>query len=81
MGLQMMKKDQQDLVVSDIVLFLFECSGTVVQYMQLRLTMFDAVTETYGAVITLDLLPKAKVAIVWENVSNGFHAKSKNVLK
>ena len=61
----MMKKDQQDLVVSDIVSALFECSGTVVQYMQLRLTMFDAVTGTYGAVITLDLLPKAKVAIVW----------------
>ena len=53
----MMKKDQQDLVVSDIVSALFECSGTVVQYMQLRLTMLDTVTGTYGAVITLDLLP------------------------
>ena len=77
----MMKKNQQDLVVSDIVSALFECSGTVVQYMQLCLTMLDAVTGTYGAVITLDLLPKAKVAIVWESVNNGFHAKSKNVLR
>ena len=77
----MMNKDQQDLVVSDIVSALFECSGTVVQYMQLHLTMLDAVTTTYGAVITLDLLPKAKVVIVWESVNNGFHAKSKNVLR
>ena len=60
----MMKKDQQDLVMSDIVLALLECSGTGVQYMQLRLTMLDTVTGTYRAAITLDFLPKAKVAIV-----------------
>ena len=72
-----MKKDQQDLVMSDIVSALLECSGTVVQYVQLRLTMLDTVTGTYRAVITFDLLPKAKGAIVWESVSNDFHAKSK----
>ena len=68
-------------IVSDIVSALLECSGTVVQYVQLRLTILDAVTGTYWAVITLDVLPKAKVAIVWESVSNSFHAKSKNVLR
>ena len=77
----MMKKDQQDLVMSDIVSALLECSGTVVQYVQLRLTMLDAVTGTYRAAITLDFLAKAKVAIVRKSVSNGFHAKSKNVLR
>ena len=44
--------------------------------MQVRLTMLDAVTGTYRAGITLDFLPKAKVAIVWESVGNGFHDKS-----
>ena len=73
----MMKKDQQDLDMSDIVSALLECSGTVVQYVQLCLTMLDAVTGTYRAAITLDFLPKAKVAIVWKSVGNGFHAKSK----
>ena len=60
----MMKKDQQYLVMSDIVSALFECSGTGVQYVELCLTMLDAVTGTYQAAITLDFLPKAKVAIV-----------------
>ena len=46
--------------MSDIVSALLECSGTVVQYMQVRLTMLDAVTGTYRAGITLDFLPKAK---------------------
>ena len=70
----MMKKDQQDLVMSVIVSALLECSGTVVHYVQLRLTMLDAVT---GTAITLDFLPRANVAIVWKSVGNGFHAKSK----
>ena len=43
----MTKKDQQDLVMSDIVSALLACSGTVVQYVQVRLTMLDAVTGTY----------------------------------
>ena len=60
----MMKKDQQDLVMPDIVSALLECSGTVVQYVQLHLTMLDAVTGTYRAAISLDFLPKANVAIV-----------------
>ena len=70
----MTKKDQQDLVMSDIVSALLECSGTVVQYVQVCLTMLDAVTGTYRAGTTLDFLPKAKVAIVWK--SDGFHDKS-----
>ena len=45
--------------------------------MQVRLTMLDAVTGTYWAGITLDFLPKAKVAIVWKSVGNGFLARSK----
>ena len=73
----MPKKDQQDLIMSDIVSALLECSGTVVQYVQVRLTMLDAVTGTYRAEITLDFLPKAKVAIVWKSVGNGFHDKGK----
>ena len=72
-----MKKDQQDLDMSDIVSALLECSGTGVQCVQLCLTMLDTVTGTYRAAITLDFLPKAKVAIVWKSVSNSFHAKSK----
>ena len=67
--------------MSDIVSALLECSGTVVQYVQLRLMMLDAVTETYRAEINLDFLPKAKVAVVWKSVGNGFHAKSKHVLR
>ena len=39
--------------------------------------MLDAVTGTYRAEITLDFLPKAKVAIVWKSVGNGFHDKGK----
>ena len=73
----MAKKDQQDLVMSDIVSALLECSGTVVRYVLVRLTMLDAVTGTYRAGITLDFLPKAKVAIVWKSVGDGFHARSK----
>ena len=63
--------------MSDIVSALLECSGTVVQYVQLHLTMLDAVTGT----CYFGFFSKAKVAIVRKSFSNGFLARSKTVLR
>ena len=41
----------------------------------------DTVVGAYWAVVTLDLLPKVKITVVWKSVCDCFHAKSKDVLK